>query len=295
MYLSELVGGLRRRWWAVVIGLLGTASITYVAFTLVPPEQQAHASLLILPPARTAAETGNPYLELGGLQPAADMLAAAMNSGPVHESLAPPHGSATFEVARDTTSSGPMLLVSVADDDPRRTSALLNSVLDKIPDVFAQLQEQVRVRPSNLMTLTEVTRDTQPETSMKSQLRATLVAAVGGLALTIFGTNLLDGLLRRRSASKTRSEARSDVESSGVDESDVIREVWPSASARRKSRPRTSRLEPADASPLWASNVTTAGQRDNSVRTPRRVLQEPRAALHQPAEYDTLAASDRAT
>ena len=30
-YLSELVGGLRRRWWAVVIGLLGTAAITYVA------------------------------------------------------------------------------------------------------------------------------------------------------------------------------------------------------------------------------------------------------------------------
>ena len=167
MYLSELVGGLRRRWWAVVIGLLGTAAITYVAFTLVPPEQQAHASLVILPPAKTVGERGNPYLALGGLQPAADMLAAAMNSGPVHASLAPSHGSATFEVAQDANSSGPMLLVSVSDDDPKRTLALLDSVIETMPHVLAQLQEQVNVRTSNRLTLTEVTRDTQAEPSVK--------------------------------------------------------------------------------------------------------------------------------
>ena len=199
MYLAELVGGLRRRWWAVVIGLLGTAAITYVAFTLVPPEQEAHASLLVLPPAKTVGETGNPYLALGGLEPGADMLAAAMNSGTVHESLAPSDGSATFEVARDTDSSGPMLLVSVNDDDPERTLALLDSVIETMPHVLAQLQEQVNVRTSNRLTLTEVTRDTQAEPSVKKLLRATLVAAVGGLALTVFGTNMLDGLLIRRS------------------------------------------------------------------------------------------------
>src|SRR6187200_106612 len=136
MHLSELVGGLRRRWWAVVIGLLGTAAIICVAFTLVPPEQEAHASLVILPPAKTVLETGNPYLALGGLQPAADMLAAAMNSGRLHESLAPSHGSATFEVAPDTDSSGPMLLVTVNDDDPARTLALLDSVIKAMPHVL---------------------------------------------------------------------------------------------------------------------------------------------------------------
>jgi hypothetical protein len=207
MYLSELVGGLRRRWWAVVIGLVGTAAITYVAFTLVPPDQEARASLLILPPAKVVAETGNPYAALGGLEPAADMLAAAMNSGPVHESLAPSHGSATFEVARDTDSSGPMLLVSVTDNDPERTLALLNSVIETMPHVLAQLQEQANVRTSDLLTLTEVTRDTKVEPSVKKLLRATLVAAVGGLALTIFGTNLLDGLLIRRSVRKTTVSA----------------------------------------------------------------------------------------
>ena len=210
MYLSELVGGLRRRWWALVIGLLGTAAITYTAFTLVPPKQEAQASLLILPPARVAQEAGNPYLALGGLEPAADMLAAAMNSGTIHESLAPPDGPGEFEVSRDMSSSGPMLLVEVSEEDPDRAMTLLDSVIDAMPDVLKKLQLQVNVRNADLLSLTEVTRDAQPEPSIKGQLRVTLVAAAGGLAITILGTNMLDGLLMRRSARK--SEARSESE-----------------------------------------------------------------------------------
>jgi hypothetical protein len=301
MYLSELAGGLRRRWWAVVIGLLGTAAITSVAFTLVPAEQQAHASLLILPPARTVGETGNPYLGLGGLEPGADMLAAAMNSGPVHESLAPSHGSATFEVARDTDSSGPMLLVTVNDDDPERALALLDSVIKTMPHVLAQLQEQVNVRTSNRLTLTEVTRDTQAEPSGRKLLRATLVAVVGGLALTVFGTNMLDGLLIRRSVKKTTSLARSAEETSSVDESVPIREVAATNSTERKSRWRTSQSEEIDASTSRTPSGTTADQMGNAdqmedaAHAPQSGLQEPSTVLQPAGDHDTLSASDRAT
>ena len=223
------------------------------------------------------------------------MLAAAMNSGSVHESLAPSHGSATFEVTRDTDSSGPMLLVSVSDDDPERTLALLDSVIETMPHVLAQLQEQVNVRTSNRLTLTEVTRDTQPEPSVKRLLRATLVAAVGGLAFTVFGTNMLDGLLIRRSVKKTTSRARSAEETSRVDESAPIREVWPTYSTERKARRRTSRSEEIDASTSWAPNGTAAGQMDNAVRTPQSGLQEPGTVLQPAREHDTLSATDRTT
>ncbi|WP_375431135.1 hypothetical protein [uncultured Friedmanniella sp.] len=226
MYLVELVGALRRLWWAVVIGLLATAALTYAAFALVPAEQEARASLMVLPTARAADEAGNPYLVLGGLEPAADMLAAAMNSGPIHDTLAPAHGSATFEVSRDTTSSGPMLLVDVTDSDPARALALLDSVVKAMPEVLSKLQAQVGVRPtSNLLTLTEVTRDTSPEPSIKKQLRATLAAAVGGLALTVLGTNALDGLLRRRSASKSEPQPRPAPETEAPEDSDTTW-VW---------------------------------------------------------------------
>jgi hypothetical protein len=301
MYLSELAGGLRRRWWAVLIGLLGTAAITYLAFNLVPPEQEAHASLVILPPARTVGKTGNPYLALGGLQPAADMLAAAMNSGPVHESLAPSHGSAKFEVIQDTNSSGPMLLVSVSDDDPERALALLDSVIKKMPHVLAQLQEQVNVRTSNRLTLTEVTRDTQAEPSVRKLVRATFVAAVGGLALTVFGTNMLDGLLIRRSVKKTTSLARSAEETSSVDESAPIGEVAATNSTERKARRRASQSEEIDASTSHAPSGTTADQMgnadriNNAVHNPQSDVPEPSTVLQPAGEHDTLSASDRAT
>jgi hypothetical protein len=210
MYLSELLGGLRRRWWIVLVGLLGTAVLTAAAFMLVPPKQDVQASLMVLPPAKSSSEAGNPYLVLQGLGPAADMLAAAMNSGAVHESLAPEKGSGTFEVSRDTTSSGPMLLVKVTDTDPQRALALLDAVIKRMPAVLANLQSQVAVRPaSNLLSLTEVTRDVRPVPSLKGQLRATLATAVGGLAITLFGTNALDGLLLRRSARRRESAADS--------------------------------------------------------------------------------------
>lgn len=206
MYLLELVGGLRRRWWAVVIGLVGTAVLAGAAYTLVPAQQDVRASLMVMPPAKAAIEAGNPYLALGGLQPAADMLAAAMNSGTVHESLAPSNGTATFEVARDTSTSGPMLLVEVTDTDPQRAMALLDSVTKAMPGVLTNLQSQVAVRPaSNLLTLTEVTRDVKPEPSIKKQLRAMLAVSAAGLALTVFGTNALDGLLLRRTG-RTRTQ-----------------------------------------------------------------------------------------
>jgi hypothetical protein len=195
MYLSELLGGLRRRWWIVLVGLLGTAVLTAAAFMLVPPKQDVQASLMVLPPAKSSSEAGNPYLVLQGLGPAADMLAAAMNSGAVHESLAPEKGSGTFEVSRDTTSSGPMLLVKVTDTDPQRALALLDAVIKRMPAVLANL--------------TEVTRDVRPVPSLKGQLRATLATAVGGLAITLFGTNALDGLLLRRSARRRESAADS--------------------------------------------------------------------------------------
>lgn len=222
MYLLELVGGLRRRWWVVVIGLLGTATLTFAAFSLVPATQDARASLMVLPTPRAATEAGNPYLVLGGLEPAADMLAAAMNSGPVHESLAPSAGKATFEVTRDTTSSGPMLLVEVTDTSPQGAMTLLDTVTKRMPEVLSQLQTQVGVRPtSNLLTLTEVTRDTEPEASTKRQLRAMLAVGVGGVALTVFAANALDGLLLRRSGRRAEEPTQSPEDSGTAPSSDA--------------------------------------------------------------------------
>jgi len=200
MYLSELLAGLARRWWLVATGLVATVALSVFAYILVPAEQEIHASVLVLPPETATEEAHNPFLALNGLQPAADVLARAMNGGEVQEDLTPTDGSAEYEVARDVTSSGPVLIVGVTGRTEQAAAGLLDAVLVRMPEVFADLQADVDVPRSSTMTLTQVARETEPTASNKSQVRAVLVAAVGGLAATIFGTNLIDGLILRRRA-----------------------------------------------------------------------------------------------
>lgn len=214
MYLHDLQAGLRRRWWAVVVGLLATAGLCYMALTYVPAEQEAKASVLLLPPRSTVGSEGNPYLVMGGLQPAADVLARALNDGQIHESLAPPHGPADFVVERDAASSGPVLVVDVTGTDPGATIAMLNDVLGAMPDLLDKLQLDVSAPTNSLITLATVASDAEAVPSTKSQMRAVLVAAAGGLAVTVFGTYMLDGLLVRRR--QQREERRASAAQSAV-------------------------------------------------------------------------------
>ena len=214
MYLHDLQAGLRRRWWCVLVGLLATAGLCYLALTFVPAEYEAKASVLLLPPRSTVGSEGNPYLVMGGLQPAADVLARALNDGQIHESLASPHGPADFVVERDAASSGPVLVVDVTGTDGVAAITMLDSVLAAMPDVLSNLQLDVSAPTDSLITLATVASDAEPVPSTKTQVRAVIVAGVGGLAATVFGTYMLDGLLVRRR--QHRDERRAAAASSAA-------------------------------------------------------------------------------
>ncbi len=207
MYLSELLAALGRRWWLVVLGALGTVGLCFGAYTLVPTEHEIHATMLVLPPDTTTQVVHNPLLALGDLPPAADVLARAMSSGEIADELVPPGSSGEYTVVRDTSTSGPVLTITATDVTAEQSAALLDSVIVRMPEVFASLQTTIDVSDPATMHVTQLARETRPTESNKSQLRAILVAAVGGAALTIFGASLLDGILRRRRAAQ-RSRRR---------------------------------------------------------------------------------------
>ncbi|MGN8244859.1 hypothetical protein ACTHAM_001967 [Cellulomonas soli] len=204
VYLSEILAGLRRRWWLVLVGVVLTAAGAAYVVSLVPAEQVARASVLLVPPEVVVGDTGNPYLGLNGLQPAADVLARALNDGQAHADLAPPEGTGDFVVIRDTSSSGPVLVVEVTDTDPDGAIAMLDDVLAAMPPMLEQLQADVEAPTSSFIKMTVVTRDDLPEASTKTQIRALLVSLVGGLALTVFLTYAVDGLLVRRGLERRR-------------------------------------------------------------------------------------------
>lgn len=273
MNLSELLAGLRRRWWLVALGLLATVALSVGAAVLVPSQQEIHATILVLPPqpatpvgaqpASTATvptaapavgqvdEPTNPYLALAGLEPAADVLARAMTGGAVQQDLTPAGSTAQFDVARDDSMAGPALLVTATDRTATKATTLLDAVITRMPEVFADLQKEAGVLPSATLSLQEVSRETKPIVDTKSQVRAVLVAAVGGLVLTVLVTYLVDGLVLRRNALK-EARQQEDAGSDDAGPTTGAKRTHPrpksqnrrGAPERKASQPRVIRSKP---------------------------------------------------
>jgi hypothetical protein len=206
--LSDLLIGLRRRWYAVVVGLAITAGLCVGAVKVTPAEYVAQSSVLLLPPASTVGTGGNPYLALGGLQGAADVLARAMSGEAMSSEVTPSNGTATYTFEPDATTNGPMLVIETRDVTDAGALAVLNDLLTRAPDVLKDLQVQVGAPGGSLIRLGTVTRDAAPLTERKAQIRSLIIALVVGIAILLFGTNLLDGYLLRRRARKGETTRR---------------------------------------------------------------------------------------
>lgn len=200
MEFSEIFAQLRRRWWLVLVGVLMTGALAYGATLAVAVTYTAQSSIVLIPPRTTADTEVNPFLAIGGLNPAADVLVRALNAGTFHDTHAPEGGPAQFTVSRDANSSGPLLVVDVTDATPEGAMALLDTVVKQAPQTLAQLQADIGVQDSAAIHITEVARVARATPDRRSQSRALVVALVAGLAFTVVGVRVIDALLVRRAA-----------------------------------------------------------------------------------------------
>jgi hypothetical protein len=208
MDLADLFARLGRRWLATALGIVATAVLVQYVYGIVPQDYESRASMVLLPPATALDKTTNPYLGLSGLQAITDVLSRSLSDGAVHETLAPKDGTATLQVYRDTSATGPMLVIDVMDTTSEGARAVLTRTIDAAPSVLDKLQTSVGVAPGEEIRIVEVTRSIEPTASNKAQIRALILAGVGGLGLTLFAASLLDNVLTRRS--RRRTTAASD-------------------------------------------------------------------------------------
>lgn len=209
MEFSDLIAQLRRRWWLVLVGLVGTGALAYGVTFVVAVQYTAQSSLVLLPPRTTADAPANPFLAIGGLNPAADVLVRSLNTGTFHDEHAPAGGTTKYTVSRDTDASGPLLVVDASAPTPEAAMGLLEAVVQEAPARLAQLQADVGVQDSVAIRITEVARVAAPTRDTKSQTRAIVAIAVVGLALTVLLVRVVDNLLARRARRRLRSR---DVE-----------------------------------------------------------------------------------
>lgn len=248
---SDLPRIMVQRWYFTLIGLLITVTLCGLAALAVPVKYQAKAQILVLPPHTSVGTGGNPYLALGGLQAASDVLARAMSDGKTFQLLRSEGITGTYTVARDLTTSGPILLVAADDSTPEGALSTLNGILAQAAPRLAALQDDLNVPQSTRLTSDVFTQDTAASTQRKSQIRAVLVGFAGGVFVTIMLVSAADSVLtrrrRRRAAAKPAEPTPDRPDSHRPDSHGRPAEQKPERTrTRRRGRPDDRVTESTD-------------------------------------------------
>jgi len=206
MDIGELARIVLRRWYVVVVGLLLTGFLGFLTLTAVQPQYVTTASVLVYRPVSVLGAGGNPFVALGGLEAARDVVLKAINDPAVMVTLSD-QGRRTIEVVADGQSSAPIVSVSVTAASPDAALTTQTQVLALVPSTLEKLQTSLDVPKSAQVASVVLAESTVPEAARKSQLRA-LIGVVGiGVVLTILGAILFDRLRRRARSKAVDTEA----------------------------------------------------------------------------------------
>lgn len=217
MYLRDLIAALLRRWRFVVAGVVITAIICVGLGFLVPASYVAKTSLVLLPPVSVVGAGGNPFLFLGGLGQALDVLTENLGSDGIRERIEDEHPGAKFAVSADTSTTGPILIIVGTAASADEASAVTQEIAAQAPVSLASLQSKLSVPERSRITMAEVAVDDEPEADQKNRIQSIVAVGIIGLFATLLLAGYRDSRLasrRSQSASATtpdRPPARTDL------------------------------------------------------------------------------------
>ena len=192
---------LRRRWYLVLVLAVLTLGATFLVAQRVGETYEATGTVLVFPPSQTEGPTGdmseeNPYLTLGGVGQARDVVVRALTSKEVSDAFgkAFPAGT-TFELVPYYTNSAPIILFTVEAATPEVATEALSSLIDRVPVELEKLQSGLDLPAAQRVTSVVLTRDESPAATKKAMIRSSLMtmAALGGMGLLLIA--LVDGWL----------------------------------------------------------------------------------------------------
>ena len=198
MITSDVLGALRRRWYLLLLGIVGTLGLMIAVISLVPVTYQAKAMIVLLPPRNLDNTGGNPYLALGGLDSVAGVLSRSMTTEIVADEVQKIAPGAEFTVEPDASTSGPVLLVTAEAESPAAALAATEKLVEVTPRQMVALQRSSGVGANSFITTSLVTQDATALPQHKAQIRALIAVGIGALAATVLGVAMIDGMLLRR-------------------------------------------------------------------------------------------------
>jgi uncharacterized protein involved in exopolysaccharide biosynthesis len=242
MQFRTVLASVARRWYVVVAGLLVTAMLCVAVQMNAPDKFKAQASLVLMPSSQSIGEAGNPYLYLGGMSEALDILIRKLSSQPVKERVTENFGTATYTVEPDRGTNGAILVITANADTPEVTMSFLKAVMDEAPRSLNEMQEALNVAAPARITTMSLLVDRQATPEVKARTQLVLISAAGGAALTLLVAVLLDGLLLTRKRRKQEIPTDESTQPNGA----VIMEAINIDGVLKGTTVSTTAKQPAD-------------------------------------------------
>jgi hypothetical protein len=243
VFLSQFASSLLRRWYFLIPGLALAALLGTVAYQRVPVTFQATSSQLLLPPTAVVGEGGNPYLYLGGLNQALDVLALNLNAEDVQADFRSSHNGDSFTAGADTSTTGPILLLTSRSTSRDGAVQILGDAGKEAVAALDALQTELSVPEGSRLHVIGLTSDTAAQIDDKSRLQVVGGTVAAGMVGAVLATGLLDRMLTIRRTRKTRSSGAPNSTSPKVAPPDAPAESGHAIPAR----------ETASNAPSWNS------------------------------------------
>jgi len=212
--LADTLRGLWRRWYIVFPGLIVTIAVAISTWHYIEPDYERVGTQLLLPGLASIPEAGNPYLYLGGLSQAADVVVTAMSSERELDALAGDYPGAEIVITRDPLTSGPQILTTVTAKSNAEAGKILVDTMSRTTEVLGELQNVSGITARNRIGIETITVDNQSTLVQKTRLLGVGGTTLGTLLITLLTAGLVEGLSTRKRRNDTAFGHSSDGKSS---------------------------------------------------------------------------------
>lgn len=227
MNLGVILKGLLRRWYILLAGLLLAIGASAGVWLTVPGQYELTSTQLLLPGRSSLPpDSENPLLYIGGLGLAADVVVRATGSQNMVKEIGEQHPGATFEVSRDPTTPGPVILITVRAPNDDEAGVVLDRLMEQTVAVLAELQEKENIPESYRITVITTTRTEQGVPRDRTRLILSGAVGVAMAGASVLLAALVEGIaVRQRAKRVVRERGRHAVESGPQPKGEPISDV----------------------------------------------------------------------
>lgn len=202
MNLSETIKSLGRRWYIVLLGFALTLGTGMLIGTKVPTTYEASGSILLMPPESTVGVQGNPYLWLGGLNTALDVLVRRTSAIEVSGPLLNKYQDSGLTIIPDRTTSSAIALVTAEAPSPETALQLRDDAMAAIIKTLGVMQDESQVKNDQRIYGDELVIDKSATPKTKTRLQLLIIVGGGGTFGTLLLAGAIDGWIMDRRLQK---------------------------------------------------------------------------------------------